>query len=279
MRDGPTLFREQSPLTGARPERTPARSTPSTGYTTRRDAIIMRAGPLRVPSRPGLALEFLEEEWSTIQHYGVQVNHLRYNGPGLEGLYDQHSPYRGRHPGKWPIAVDRDDIRRVYFQHPKTHKWHALIWEHAADLNGPASLEALQYARRIAARTHRFPDTKSALIELLDRWGVGLAADRAERRMAVRLSQQRFRIVGDDLADQVADLPTVTRVTALHFDAHDPVAEEAPWPPVSGDPALQEVPGGDDDAEDECGAGLPGASTKEDDFDEEDFYEGAWETR
>ncbi len=67
------------------------------------------------------------------------------------------------------------------------------MWEHAAALGGPFSREAAAYARKLAATTHRFLDTKRALIELLDRWGAGLTANRAERRMAVRLSQERLR--------------------------------------------------------------------------------------
>ncbi len=144
---------------------------------------VTRAGPLRIPSRPGLAFEFLEEEWCPIHRYGVEVNGLRYNGPGLNDYRNQISAHRGEQAGKWPVGVDRADIRKIYFQDPKTpHLWHRLDWEHAPALGGPASLEALKYARRIAAKTHRFPDTKRALIELLERWGRG--ADRGPHRAA-----------------------------------------------------------------------------------------------
>lgn len=56
---------------------------------------VTRAGPLRIPARPHLALEFLEEERTTIQHYGVELEGLRYNGDGLNGYRNQISPYRG----------------------------------------------------------------------------------------------------------------------------------------------------------------------------------------
>ncbi|MET8076199.1 integrase [Streptomyces sp. NPDC005303] len=242
---------------------------------------IMRAGPLRIPSRPGLALELLEEEWCTIQHYGVQVNTLVYDGPALEGFYNQTSPYQGQHAGKWPISVDRDDIRKVYFQHPKTLEWHSLDWEHAPALNGPASLEALQYARKIAAKTHRFPDTRRALVELLERWGVGLTADRAERRMAIRLSQQRFRIIGDDEPDdEVSSLPTVGRIRAMS-DPSGRVPDEVPGatqePQVVPDPDVGL--GGDDDADDECEATFPGEEMGVDEIDEDAFYADVLDSR
>lgn len=240
---------------------------------------IMRAGPLRIPSRPGLAYEFLEEEWCTIQHYGVQVNTLVYNGPGLKGFYNQTSPYHGRYAGKWPIAVDRDDIRKVYFQNPKSHKWHALDWVHAPSLNGPASLEALQYARRIAAKTHRFPDTRRALVELLERWGLGLAADRAERRMAIRLSQQRFRVVGNgDNGDEVSNLPTASRIAAMSGAPDQVPGGDAPEEAV-----LHAVPdealGGDDDTDAECEASFPGEDIEVEEIDEAEFYADVLDSR
>ncbi|WP_316751076.1 integrase [Streptomyces herbicida] len=246
---------------------------------------VMRAGPLRIPSRPGLAFEFLEEEWCTVQHYGVEVNGLRYSGRALKGLHNQTSHHRGRHPGAWPVAVDRDDIRKVYFQAPKTHEWHVLDWEHAPSLNGPASLEALQYARKIAAKTHRFPDTKRALVELLDRWGVGLTADRTERRMAIRLSQQRFRIVGEDdeTGTEVAALPTVERLAALTTKSPvDGSHTDDPSTPPKPDTVVgpEEVPGGDDDADDECAALFPGEEPDDGvEIDEDDFYADILESR
>nr|BEK65013.1 helix-turn-helix domain-containing protein [Kitasatospora purpeofusca] len=231
---------------------------------------VMRSGPMRAPSRPGLAFEFLEEEWCTLQHYGVEVNGLRYNGPVLKELGNQPSDYRGRGTGKWPVAVDRHDVRKVYFQHPKSRNWHALGWEHAPALGGPASLEALVYARQLAVKTHRFPDTKRALIELLERWGAGLTADRTERRMAVRLSQERFQLVGDsdEESSTVPALPMLRRIAAIQQR-------------VSPSPALEalQVQGGDDDEDDECQASFPDEHLAPDEADEDDFYADVLDSR
>src|SRR5262249_29386768 len=155
----------------------------------------------------------------TIQHYGVEINTLRYDGPVLVKYRNTRSPFTGALAGRWPFSIDPGDVTRIYFQDPADHTWHALWWEHAADLGRPLSAEALAYARWLAGVSHRFPDTKRAVSELLERWGVGLTANAAERRMALRLSQQRLRLVGDahpgdDQPVQVAVLPTVARVTA-----------------------------------------------------------------
>lgn len=238
---------------------------------------VTRAGPLRIPARLHLALEFLEEERTTIQHYGVEIEGLRYNGNGLDDYRNQPSPYGGVDAGKWPIAVDRGDMTKVYFQDPKKQTWHTLDWEHAATLNSPFSREALVYARRLARKTHRFPDTKRALVELLERWGAGLAADRTERRMAVRLSQQRLRLVDEDdaPADDVNQLASLRRLAAV---ASSPGRSDA-----EGRPDLQVVEpagadlGGDDDEDDECEAAFPG--DEEVLLEEDEFYADIMDSR
>ena len=137
------------------------------------------AGFLQVPARPDLVFDFLKVEWRTIQHYGVEIGGLRYDGPALNGHRNVTSPYGGRHAGRWPLRVDPGDVSRVWFQDPDDDSWHPLKWEHADALGAPFSSEALDYARQLAAATHRFPDTRRALAELLEQWGSGLAGDRA----------------------------------------------------------------------------------------------------
>jgi len=152
---------------------------------------IARAGRLRIPARADLVYDFLPVVWRTIQHYGVEVHGLRYNGEALGGYRNRTSPYLGANAGKWPLRYDPDDVSRIFFQDPSDHSWHTLRWEHAQDVPAPFSSEALAYARQLAAQRDRFPDDRRALADLLDRWQVGLASNPRERRMALRLSQQR----------------------------------------------------------------------------------------
>lgn len=236
---------------------------------------VSRAGPLRIPVRPHLALEFLQEVRTTIQHYGVEINGLRYNGEALNDYRNRPSPYQGADAGKWPIAMDPGDIRTVYFQDPRDFSWHPLAWEHAPALNGPASREAVDYARRLAGQTHRFPDTRRALVELLERWGAGLTADRTERRMAVRLSQERLRLVGDD------DLTPRQGGAPARLPAARRAADSSALPGDSSGPEQTAIAsvgaGGDDDRDDECDAAVPDAAHAPD--GEDDFYADAWESR
>ena len=158
---------------------------------------IARAGYLQVPARADLVFDFLKVEWRTIQHYGVEIGGLRYDGAALNPYRNRTSPYSGEHAGRWPLRVDPGDVSRVWFQDLADDAWHELRWEHADAVGGPFSSEALAYARQLAAATHRFPDTRRALAELLEQWGAGLAGNHAERRMALRLSEQRLRLVPD----------------------------------------------------------------------------------
>jgi len=174
---------------------------------------VAKAGVLRLPASPELVFEFLAVRWRTIQHYGVEVGGLRYNGAGLEGFRNTDSPYRGAYPGRWPIRVNPDDVRFVYFQNPDDGSWHRLEWEHAPMLGTPFSAEAARYARTLAVREGRGADREQALAAVLSRWGEGVVADRRERRMAVRLAAERAAIpagaaeIFDEDADPVIPAP------------------------------------------------------------------------
>jgi transposase InsO family protein len=233
---------------------------------------VERAGFLQVPFRADLVYDFLRVDWRTIQHYGVETDRLRYNGPALTPYRNRTSPYTGAHAGKWPLRVDDDDIRHVYFQDPADGRWHTLVWEHAESLDGPFSREALAYARRLAAETERFPDDLRAMAGLLERWDAGLTRNPTERRMAVRVSQHRAALMEaaeaqtPSAADDVRRLPTVQ---ALAFG-------EPPPAEVIG--AGQPAPAGDDDDERDLAAepdvDLPDVPSDEE-FSDEEYYADA----
>jgi len=149
-----------------------------------------RSPCLVVPARADLVYDFLPVEWRTIQHYGVELMGLRFDGPGLEGYRNVSSPFAGER-GKWPIRYDPQDARQVYFQRPDDNSWHELRWQHAEDFPQPFSDEALRYARRLSIAENRGGDDRAALAALLERWDAGLLHNPTERRMALRLSERR----------------------------------------------------------------------------------------
>jgi transposase InsO family protein len=200
---------------------------------------VARAGRMLVPARADLVYDFLPVAWRTIQPYGVELHGLRYDGPGLNGYRNRTSDFTGPHAGKWPVRFDPDDVRRVFFQDPRSNEWHTLAWEHHSEVTVPFSVEALGYARRIARQQDRFPDDRRALGELLERWDAGLTRNPTERRMALRLAQQReqrLAAAGEERAT-VTDLASV-RAVVNRADAV-PIDE----PPEPGG----EVLGDDDD--------------------------------
>lgn len=85
--------------------------------------------------------------WRTVQHYGVQINHRVYRASVLVDYVDQKSLYKHR-DGRWPIHINPDDIRQVYFFDLKnTRRWHVLVWTEASVLCGPMTEDRLAFAR------------------------------------------------------------------------------------------------------------------------------------
>jgi hypothetical protein len=173
---------------------------------------LARAGFIEAPKDPDLALEFLRTEWRTIQHYGVEIDGRRHNGPALDAYRGRKSPYTGAARGRWPFQVDPDDITRVYFRDPHTHTWHTLLWEHAPALEMPLSEDALAFARKLAASRYTYPDDKVAVADLLERWNAGLGRSLPERRIALRLARDQAGVDLPGAEPAVSALPSVARV-------------------------------------------------------------------
>ncbi len=176
---------------------------------------VARAGRIELPRDTRLGLELLPLRWRTIQHYGVDIDPLRYNGPIVRKYMNRTSGYKrpgdfygARKGGRWPVAVDPDDLRWIYFRDPEDGRWHTLEWEHAPDLALPLSSDALAYAKDLASTRPNPLDVGAALAELLEAWNVGLAANRTERRIALRMAAERA-------ADQ-ADRPVVVELSSAH---------------------------------------------------------------
>jgi len=217
---------------------------------------VATAGVLRIPASPQLAYEFLAVVWRTIQHYGVEVGGLRYNGPGLDGYRNLRSPYRGIAAGKWPIRVNPDDVRWVYFQDPDDAAWHRLDWEHAPLLGAPFSAEAARHARVLAARADRFTDPAQALGELLARWETGAVTGARERRMALRLSSERAAL---------PPMPTTATARSLDEGPDDGLGPAGPGT-SGGRGGLRAVAG-------EATAGLGAPVLEGDDDDGEELFD------
>lgn len=149
---------------------------------------LAQSGSLRLPANDDVVMEFLEVEWRQIHHYGVEVNGRRYDGVGITPYRGRKSAYTGKHPGKWPIYVDRDDVRWAHFKDPADGTWHRLEWEHAHFLNSPFSAEAADYTRRLSLDESKFHDPQSAILSLLQDWRENAVTDRRAKNLAKRVS-------------------------------------------------------------------------------------------
>ena len=172
------------------------------------------AGLLRLPASDDLRMEFLDVAWRSLQHYGVEIDGRRYDGPGLNLHRGARSPYGGAHAGKWPIMIDRDDVRTIYFQDPDTRTWHDLEWEHAPGLDAPLSSEAAAYTRKLSQSADRHVDAGAALDDLLDRYSKGAVTNRREKNLARRLAT----VSGTDRAAPAAGDPSGVIDLVAHLE-------------------------------------------------------------
>lgn len=75
---------------------------------------VTRSGLIPVPPPPGLLIELLPSQWRTVQHYGIEVDGIRYDDNALDPYRNEKSPYTA-HKGKWKVKVDRTDRSLIWF--------------------------------------------------------------------------------------------------------------------------------------------------------------------
>ncbi|MGW1258518.1 Mu transposase C-terminal domain-containing protein [Streptomyces sp. NPDC002513] len=184
---------------------------------------LARAGYIEVPRDPDLAYEFLDVTLRTVQHYGVEIDYRRYNGPALDGLRDMAGSDIELAKRRMEFYADPDDITRIYFR-DANRIWHTLEWEHARGLQMPLSEEALQFARRLATQKYTYPNDRLAIALLLERWNLGLGDSMAERRMALRLSREQTALeLPQQPTAEVSTLPSVAHILSLPQQSAPPV--------------------------------------------------------
>ncbi|MEU6017829.1 Mu transposase C-terminal domain-containing protein [Streptomyces sp. NPDC047515] len=188
---------------------------------------LARAGYIEVPRDPDLAYEFLEVTMRTVQHYGVEIKGRRYDGPGLDGLRDMAGSDISLSQRRLEFFADPDDVTRIYFRDAE-RTWHTLRWEHAPSLQMPLSEEALQFARRLAAKQYTYPNDRLAVALLLERWNLGLGNSLVERRIALRLSREQAAVdLPREEVSEVSVLPSVARVLSLPEQPSAPAIESS----------------------------------------------------
>jgi putative transposase len=184
------------------------------------DEGLARAGFVAVPPSPSLYYELLRTEWRTIQHYGVELDGLRYDGEALNPYRNQSSPYGGLAQGKWPVKYDPRNLSCVYFQDPESHEWAVLSWCDAADPARPFTDATLGYAKALLRTRGGNVKNHEAIAETLNALVVRMAQDelrgREERKLAAKAFldlQQLRRDRGGTLEHVPAMRPAVQEPT------------------------------------------------------------------
>lgn len=194
---------------------------------------LARSGALTLPARSDLAYEFLDVEWRTIQHYGVEINGRIYDGEALNGFRGCRSPYTGKHAGRWPFSIDNHDVRFIHFRNPDTNEWHRLDWDHAAALHTPFGQDAADYAKSVSVRKNRHIDPAQAVHDLLEEWSRDAVMTRRDRSLAKRIAagraeytQVRPSEIGHEDERMAASVPAVIDLVARRKKPSVDVADD-----------------------------------------------------
>jgi len=206
------------------------------------------AGRLRLPQDRNVVLEMLPVVRRTIQRYGIENWTLRYkDDDGVLRKYRNRSQSLYNEGRDWPFFVNHDDVRYIYFRDPEDSTWHTLSWERLKEFNAPFGIDALEYAKKLAATNPDIPDTEAALTALLARWGAGQDLTPQERRASARhVAAHRH----ETETATVTSIRMTQELIARNRPAPPLPSEELAGPPISQSPSTPPL-GGDDDVDEE----------------------------
>ncbi len=149
---------------------------------------IARAGFVYVIPDQRLFYDLLPTKWVTIQHYGVELRNLRYDGDILNDFRGEKSPYLGEHAGKWPIRYDPRDRSTTFFYDSALDKWHELKWTGHSGVLRPFNEKTVSYAKahvlKYGGNPSNHAEIEKALNELLNRIDDRQMEGNRERRLA-----------------------------------------------------------------------------------------------
>lgn len=148
---------------------------------------IARAGFLYVVPDKNIYYELLPTEWRTVQHYGIELRGLRYDGDILNDFRNQKSPY-GDQNGKWPIRYDPRDRTFAAFYDHTLNQWHELKWTGMGPVHRPFNEMTVSYAKALVIKnggnSNNYKELEEILHKLLNRIDDQQMAGRKERRLA-----------------------------------------------------------------------------------------------
>lgn len=213
------------------------------------------AGTLRVPRDRNITLEMLPVIWRGFNHYGVVNDGLRYKGEIITKYRNRSRSATDQAKRTWPFSINPDDLRFIYFHDPDDGVWHTLAWDRLEEVDAPFSLDALDFAKRLATDDADIPDTAAALRQLLARWGAGQELTPKERRASAR----RVAAHRDEIAGEITSLRVTEGLIAKHRNDSDDLRQELTGELVYRSIDRHPLPG-DDDLDEELDA------TESDDF-------------
>lgn len=177
------------------------------------DRGIAVAGRLRLPLDRNLLLEMLPIKMRHFNHYGVDIEGLKYTGD-IVSKYQNRSRVITTKQRDWAFHYNPDDLRYIYFNDPDDGKWHILKWIRIDELDMPFSMDALEHAKRNALTRGGKKDVEGSLVALLTRLGIARGDTPREKLIAARLTAQQ-----QDSAlrlDQPTSLSTVRKLMEAH---------------------------------------------------------------
>ena len=202
---------------------------------------VSRAGFVYVAPDESLYYHLLPTEWRTIQHYGIDLHGLRYDGEVLIDYRNKKSPHKGAFAGKWPIRYDPRDLSQVYFEDPLLREWFALPRIGARSEERPFDQKTLAYVKtqfvEFQGRSPNPTELNEAMDDFLQRIEDRYVKGKKERRIAAVRAMRATETARERVRSNVTTSPTPLAPTVpIDLDELEAYEFGSFTPPAAGIP-------------------------------------------
>ena len=112
------------------------------------DTMIEFTGRIDVPQQPDLIYQFLQMRWLTIGHAGVELGDMAYDSEHFDSYRAVPQGFFRAGDRAAPFYVDPNDLSRIWFPDPETHRVQPIMWRGAERLNAPMTQSILSLIRQ-----------------------------------------------------------------------------------------------------------------------------------
>lgn len=198
------------------------------------DAMVELTGRIDVPQQPDLIYQFLPMRWLTISHAGVELGDMGYDSANFDAYRAVPQGFFRASDRAAPFYVDPNDLSRIWFPDPETHRVEPIMWRGADRSDAPMTQAILGTIRqRIRDRGGNAVLTRDLVTRLILKELIQLTEAPPNRKIRAKITAGARRVEQSQIDHQEAQAAQELLAPKAEREPREEIPHESirrPWP-------------------------------------------------